>query len=112
MNKTPKIVLLGGASETAEASDWLAQAPVSAMVFWAGEATKEKVRISQATSLSVALADASGIVDATHPFDTQTRAAAMRASSASPSLCPDVARALGLRSRTISGRKWTRLKPP
>lgn len=78
MTDAPIIVLLGGASETAQAAEWLAQASANAMVFWADEAIGKDLSIPRCLNLTAALADASGLVDTTHPFDTQTRSTAVQ----------------------------------
>jgi precorrin-6A/cobalt-precorrin-6A reductase len=76
MSPAPLIAVLAGTRAARAATEWVRDAGVEGCVIWAGEATPEPLSLPRHGAVP---AEATGILDATHPFDTQTRTAACAA---------------------------------
>lgn len=76
MTTGPLIAVLAGAREVHDAVRWLSQTKARARVVWGDEADPVPVDLPV---LDVVPADAAGILDASHAFDTRTRGDAVRA---------------------------------
>ena len=79
MSKGPRIAILGGARETAQAVDWVRRAGARGQVIWGAGAEAEPLPLAVGSMDQVA--DADGILDVTHAFDEETRNQAMAAAS-------------------------------